>query len=263
MVSGQVGLMLLVIMGLVVGLVMSIASRSLFDTVLTRQERENTAAFTLAESGVEQALSELSQGTSNSNWTTIEGTDLSGIYQANYAVDLLSSFEMSVHEGEGIEIDLATFPSASLTVDWTRNGSASENPACSGTGSEGSELTPAAMGVTIIGTGGVTRRAYYNPANCTISGNGFAASNASSQVEYRSSQIVSKQAGDQVMRLTPIYNNATIRVTGVGLTDAMFRVASVATGGDSQKEIEVKRSRDAAGSVFDFAVFSGGTIVHN
>jgi len=54
--KGQVGLLLLVVMGIVVALVMSVASRSLSDTVLSRQERESSAAFAVAETGVERAL---------------------------------------------------------------------------------------------------------------------------------------------------------------------------------------------------------------
>lgn len=257
--GGQVGLMLLVIMGLVIGLVLSVASRSLSDTVLSRQERENTAAFSLAESGVEEALRALSSGTNSQEWTSI--ADSTGLFEASYSVGELTSFEMSVKEGEAIEVDVTSISSGtSLSVDWTKTGSALEDVGCGG--GQGSGANPAAIGLTVIGTGGAVRRGYYNPYSCLISGNGFASADAGSP-PYRSAETVTKQAGDQLLRVTPIYNTASVRITGLGLTEAMFRVASVASGGDAQKEIEVKRSRDAAGSVFDYALFSGSTILHN
>lgn len=257
--SGQVGLLLLVVVGLVIGLVMSVASRSLSDTVLTRKESENTSAFAVAESGVELALSELAQGGGSPAWTAVSLTDPTGLYSAEYAVDELSSFEMMVKEGEGVEVEISSPAISNLTIYWTRDSSSYENPACSGV--EGSGMLPSALGVTVIGS--TLRRDYYNAYNCSISANGFADASASSEASYRSMVVVNKQAGDISLRLTPIYNDATIKIVGTGLTEAMFRVASVGSGGDSQKEIQVKRSRDAAGSVFDFAVFSGSTIVHN
>lgn len=257
--SGQVGLMLLVIMGLVIGLVLSLASRSLSDTVLSRQERENTAAFALAESGVEEALRALTEGTNSSNWTPI--ADSTGLYSANYSVGELASFEMAVAEGEAVEVDISSLAAGTnLTLAWTKTTSGLENPSCSG--AQGSGTNPAALAITVMGTGGVVRRSYYNPYNCTVSGNGFAASSVGSG-GYRSQVTVSKQAGDLLLRVLPIYNTASTNIAGQGLTQAMFRVESVAQGGDAKKEIEVKRSRDAAGSIFDYALFSGNTLIHN
>lgn len=260
--SGQVGLLLLIIVGLVIGLVLSIASRSLTDTVLSRQEMENTAAFSLAESGIETALLKLTQGTTNLSWTDLP-PESSGVFDGNYAITSSNSFEMYVKEGEGIEIDLTAFPGVSLSVNWSKDNVPFEDPTC--TGSEGSGNSPAALGLTVVESADTVRRAFYNPnvANlglCGLSSNGFSNSSSGSG-GLMSSTTVTKQAGDQVLRVVPIYNGATVRISGVGLTEAMFRVQSVAKGGDVQKEIEVKRSREAAGSVFDYALFSGSTIV--
>lgn len=256
---GQVGLMLLVVMALVIGLVLSIASRSLSDTVLSRQEKENTAAFSLAESGVEEALRALSLGNSSSNWTTI--ADSSGLYSANYSVGKLASFEMGVKEGEAIEVAISSLANnTNLTISWTKALVSAENLNCSG--SQGSGTNPAALAVTVVTSSGGSRRGYYNPYNCTIAGNGFAGASSAAD-PFRSQQTVTKQSGDLLLRVAPLYNGATIKIAGSGLSEAMFRVASVSEGGDARKEIEVKRSRDAAGSIFDYALFSGSTVLHN
>lgn len=258
---GQVGLLLLVVVGLIIGIVMSVASRSLTDTALSRKEKENTSAFAIAESGVEAALSELAQGGGSATWTTITGSDPTGIYSAMYAVDQLNSFEMAIEEGESVEIDVSPSLTGNLTIYWTKLDSSQENVVCGVV--EGSGLLPAALGVAVVNGTNTVRRNYYDAASCDVSTNGFPAANVSTDNTYKSMATYVKQAGDVVVRLTPIYNDATIKVVGTGLTEAMFRVASVGSGGDSQKEIQVKRSRDAAGSVFDFAVFSGSTIMHN
>jgi len=72
--SGQIGLILLVVMSLVIAIAMSLASRSLSDTVLSRQESESSKAFRLAETGVEQALNALrTSGVPNGAITQTEG----------------------------------------------------------------------------------------------------------------------------------------------------------------------------------------------
>lgn len=260
--SGQIGLLLLIIMGLVIGLVLSIASRSLTDTVLSRQEKENVAAFSLAESGVETALLKLTQGTTELDWTLLP-PDSTGVFNANYAISASNSFEMYLKEGESVEVDLTLFPGAVLDILWTKSGKVFEEPAC--TGVEGSGNSPAALGITVVTSSDTVRRGYFNPYNsisCGLDTNGFSGASAGSN-GFRSATSVNKVAGDKVARFVPIYNGATLRVSGTGLTEAMFKVSSVAVGGDVQKEIEVKRSRDAAGSIFDYALFSGSTIVKN
>ena len=61
------------------------------------------------------------------------------------------------------------------------------------------------------------------------------------------------------MRIKPLYAGATISVTGT--EGQMYLIQSEATGGDAQKEIEVKRGLNAPPSIFDFAIFAAQTIV--
>lgn len=67
--------------------------------------------------------------------------------------------------------------------------------------------------------------------------------------------------GTTVLRIKPIYAGATVSVSGDGLNDQLYLIQSSATGGDAKKAIEVKRGLDAPPSIFDFAVFTAGTIV--
>lgn len=250
--NGQIGLLLLVIMGVVVALVMSVASRSLSDTVLSRQERESSAAFSVAETGVENAMNDLRQGTIPEG---IINLDAAGIVGGSYKVAANNTYDLFVREGETAHLDLTTEPT--LTISWTKKNDPTENitPSCS----EGSGNAPAAIEISALNSTTAVRQ-YYNPSGCTPGAPGFLAS-ADGGSTYRSTVAsYSVPAGTTALRIKPLYSGATISVSGA-LGSQLYLINSTATGGDATKEIEVKRGLDAPPSVFDFAVFSAGTIV--
>lgn len=254
--SGQVGLLLLVIMGVVVALIMSVASRSLSDTVLSRQEKESSAAFAVAETGIENALNSLRQGTIPPGIATI--SDALGLVSGQYAVSEENSYSLYAREGETAHLDLSGFVGPSINILWTKKLDDSENLSCS---DEGSELAPAALEITEVDeTSETTSVSYYNASNCDLPGNGFLLSSSGGD-EYLSAITFSPAPGTTILRLKPIYAGATIGVNSPGLVTQLYLIQSSASGGEAQKEIEVKRGLDAPPSIFDYAVFSGGTIV--
>lgn len=250
--NGQIGLLLLVIMGIVVALVMSVASRSLSDTVLSRQERESSAAFSVAETGVENAMNDLRQGSIPDAPVNLP---VVGNIAGSYKVSPNAEYGLFVREGETAHLDLSTYV-PTLAISWTKKADPTENIT---TCTEGSGLAPAAIEISAINS---TRavRSYYNPAGCSPGAPGFLAS-ADGGSEYRSTIVsYSVPAGTTALRIKPLYSGATISVAGA-LGSQLYLIKSTATGGDATKEIEVKRGLDAPPSVFDFAVFSAGTIV--
>jgi hypothetical protein len=253
--SGQIGLLLLVIMGVVVALVMSVASRSLSDTVLSRQERESSAAFSVAETGIEKAMSEIR----SQSGEPISGqlTGLTDFVSGEYAVTSTSSYGLFVKEGESAHLDLSTYV-PTLTISWTRKADSTENIT---TCTEGSQTAPAAIEISAYTATSVIRE-YRNPASCNPGSNGFLTNTIDGGTEYRSRVAAyAVPAGTTSLRIKPIYSGATISVTGNGLTDQLYLIQSQAQGGDAKKEIEVKRGLDAPPSIFDFAVFTAGTII--
>ena len=251
---GQVGLILLIVMGVLIALVMSLASRSLSDTVLSRQEQESSSAFNLAESGVEAALNALRQG--NDPGTGVPLTN--GIFSGTYGVSNQNTFGLYIKELEVAELNPAGL-SGNLTIRWTRQNAVNENPvSCT----EGSGTAPAALEIQAIRSTGGSQFSYYQTARsgCTF-GSGFATSSAGSDgfISQVTNYVV--PANTIAIRIRPIYNGATINVSGSGLTTQLYLIQAQAAGGDAQKEIEVRRGLDAPGSVFDFALFSGTTIV--
>lgn len=254
--NGQVGLVLLVIMGVVIALAMSVASRSLSDTVLSRQERESSAAFSVAETGVENALNSLSQGQVPDG---VVNLPLSlGIVSGQYEVLPSTTYALFVREGETAHLDLSTFV-PTLNISWTRRVDSSEMP---NNCDEGSGLAPAAIEVTAI-SGSAVNRTYYNPYGCNPGPNGFSTSNdgGSTYLSTVSYAVPTIPSNATMIRVKPLYSGATILVTGTGLKDQLYLIQSKASGGDAQKEIEVRRGLDSPPSIFDYAVFSAGTIV--
>ena len=247
--KGQVGLLLLVVMGIVVALVMSVASRSLSDTVLSRQERESSAAFAVAETGVERALNILRTTPGSVNDTKF---DVGGFVEGNYRVDSMTSYNLYVKELDVAQLDVAGF-TGDLEISWTKD-SPSENLPCG----EGSGHLAAIEVVAISST--AVSRSYYNPYNCSPGSNNFAESNDGG-AEYRST-ISYNVSGFTAVRIKPIYSGATISVAGSSLPTQLYLIKSRAVGGDAQKEIEVTRGLNASPAIFDFALMAGGVITH-
>ncbi len=235
-------------MGVVVALVLSVASRSLSDTVLSRQEREGGAVFSVAETGVEKALNALRTNLQSVGNTTI--TDSSGLITGNFAAVSTSTYTLLVKELDVAQLDLTGF-SGNLAISWTKKGNASETN------------IPAAIEVIAINPATSTVvRSYYNPYNVTPEDNKFEASSdgGADYVSTISYNVLAKAPGSTILRIRPIYAGATLSVAGLS-TPQLYVIQSSASGGDAQKDIQVKRGLDAPPSVFDFAVFAGGTII--
>ena len=203
---------------------------------------------------IEQALNLLRQG---SLPTPTQFLDSTGLVTGNYKVDNLTTYSLYVKELETAQLDLTGFPGANLLIRWTKKGDVSEDKT---TCSEGSGTMSAALEISAIMSGSNTiERSYLNPSDCDISGNNFESSSDGGVWVSQRNYVV--PANTTSLRLRPIYSGATIAVTGALVTDQMYVIQSSGSGGDAQKEIQVKRGLDAPASVFDFALFSGTTIV--
>ncbi len=256
--KGQVGLLIIIVVGVLVALIMSVASGTLSDVVLSRQEKENGVAFHVAEQGVEQALNLIRMDADLGGMENYHGQVNFHNLNGDFLVSHLPSLDIYVNEGDVVKVNLSDYTEDWLTVSWGREDKVDENVACNG---EGSGQSPAALEVIEVMTDGSVRRLYYNAANCDLSAdNGFQVAGVGSngfisRVNLTGLLQVSK------LRLRPIYNGATINIVGSSLPSQIYVIHSTAESGDVQKEIEVKRSADQASSIFDFAVFSAGTIV--
>lgn len=260
---GQVGLMILVVMGVLVSLSLSVASRSLSDLVLSRQESENTEVFHTAEQGIEEALNAIRQDSGlvgGGIYTGLVGSG-GGLVTGQYSVDGFGGLDIFIKEGEVAEIDLTGYSSSSIDFFWTLKNDTAEDVVCTG---EGSGNSPAALEIVqVFGVSDPVMRSYYNGSNCDLSSsNGFSLAAIDPSNVFRSSFSINPlDASVTKIRIRPIYNGATLGVEGLDLPSQLYLIRSVAEGGDAQKEIEVKRTNNQPVSIFDFALFTGGTIV--
>lgn len=254
--KGQVGLLLMVVMGLLITLVLSFASRSLSDTSMSRQDKEQGTAFTLAESGVEQALNAIRNGSNTGSGTLSTPTQF---VSGNFTFVPHADFDLYVNEGDVAYADLSGVANGTnITISWTKTTDNNENPSCTNNGGSGS--APAAIEIISIYGGTKRTYAYYNPVNCNVETNGFSNSNVGSS-GYRSQVTYVKPSGGvTAIKIRPLYSPATIALSDLS-GNQLFLIQSQATGGDASQQIEVKRSLSYSPSIFDFALFSGGTIV--
>lgn len=257
--SGQIGLLMLVVMGVLVTLSLSVATRSLSDVVTSRQDREDSAVFNVAEQGIERGLYDVYTGTPPSGPQSI--SDSQGFAQGSYEVLQSNSYVITVGEGEVAEVDLLGWNGGDFDIRWVKRGTG-EEVAC---GNASSGNAPAAIEVIILRTSNNLQHLYYNSYGCNLtSSNSFQVA-SNTDPNYLSRQTLNG-LGDNIVsiRIRPIYNAATISVTGgtFAIPAQQYIVQSKATGGDAQTNIEAKRSNSYAPSIFDFAVFSyGGSLL--
>lgn len=257
--EGQVGLLILLVVGIVVTVVMSVASSSLGDLVASRQEKGSGEVFRVAEQGVEEALNKIRLNPSNPSGGSLSwGNLVTGRYQ----VEQRSQVEISMKEGEVIEIDLNGFTGSSLNIDWILKNSG-EDVVCSG---EGSGVAPAGLEVAKYKTDGTVERLYYNANGCNLS-NSFDSAGVASDNRFVSGVSLTGLGNVKFLRVRLLYNRATLLVTGSGLSNQLYvisshaEISSQAGNTEVAKDIEVRRTKEFAAGIFDFAVFTGGTIV--
>ncbi len=254
--KGQVGLLIIIVVGVLVALIMSVASGTLNDVVLSRQTKEGGTAFHVAEQGVEEALNEI-RANSNLNGGSYSGQVSFENLVGHYSVSHYRGLDIYVKEGEVVEVNLDGYSNNWLGVFWVKKNKFDEDINCQG---EGSGRAPASLEITEVLKSGGTKKLYYNSAKSTCLNNGFSMAGTTTN-EFTSRINLTGLSQVAKLRLKPIYNGSTVALTGPSLPPQIYIIHSAAGGEDVQKEIEVKRSANQAGSIFDFALFSAGTII--
>jgi type II secretory pathway pseudopilin PulG len=251
--SGQIGLIVLLVMVVILTLGVSLVSRSSLDVIQSRQEEETSRVFDAAEAGIEDALSQdfaILPGTYSSQIGSIQ--DIS----VDYTIDSLQSLEARIDQGHTAAVDLSgsTFGNT-LQIEWAKNQSCSNNAS--------------AIEVAIFNTfGGVTtvRREGIRPSDAACDrGDNFTLASGSGSDGYLSAHTFSLEAGDALARIKPLYNDSDVRVTGPdwSLPIQYYRIRSQAESevGSEVRVVEVDRTIPVAPSIFDYVLFSGTSLV--
>ena len=269
--SGQV--VLVVLLTLLVGLTMALAIflNTVSDAQLTTTEENSERAFSAAEAGIEELLSGALVGIGSTGVVNVGGLD------ANVEYEPVNHFEAYVPQNGVATIQLEGATDTQIRILWTVAG---DDEGIRGTCTEGDSNTPAALIIdkwTNPGTGVEVEHFAYNPEGCAAVGSsslGF--SNSVAGIDNYLSMLEnfnidgdnSDGATDLFLRIRPIYNHATIKIEAMndpvsGLPQQQIDISSSATVDDSgeSRAISVVKTVPALPEIFDYALFSGNTIV--
>lgn len=245
---GQIAVIILLIMAVLLVIGISLASRTSEEIMLSTQQQDTARVFNAAETGIEAALSnpELLSGEISSGTTEVDNIEV------QYSrLDSADFEEVTLNAGETITY---FSPGATSTIRW-RGDSCAEH---------------ASLILTAYYTdlGGTVRAVHdavrpdCNPDADTFTGATRDGDNAGvGTVEFD----FDIPAGTRhFIRITPLYHSTTIvEVTGVldETTTIRSEASREVSGGSTEfRAIEVTRTNPAPPSIFDYALYSGGTL---
>jgi hypothetical protein len=244
--SGQIGVIIILIMTVLLTVGLSIATRSTQDLAVTTQQSDSTRVFNAAEAGVEEALAKLVSG-------EYEGGSIDNLQNADvsYSISQENQLEIRLFEGKGVKINLDGVNTGnSLNITWAKESDCGEDPA--------------SLIVNIFyDDGGTTKVRHLGYAACDH-GDGFVMGSNGSGDFFREVSIP-LQGNDIMAHIEPVYNDTQIGISGGGWTlpvqSYLIRSQAENTQGNETRIIEVSRTLDKTPSVFDYTLYSGTTIV--
>lgn len=245
--KGQAGLVVLLMTVVLLTIGIAVAARTTGEVKISRQEEESNRVFNAAEAGAEAALGQGLdfQGNVFSDSLTIDDADVS------FTIEKENVLDTRLFEGVSAQVNVTGVSNGQgLQLLWSKE---------SGCGSE-----PASLLITIFSNeGGTVRSRSQGIAACDHS-DGFSLISGGGINGFLRGTTINLQSNDLFVRIKPLYNDTYVQVTGSGwnLPTQFYRVRSVAESnlGDEVRAIQVNRSLSAAPSIFDYVLFSGGTI---
>lgn len=271
--SGQIAVVILLLMVVVLTIGLSIASRVSSELITSQQNQDSARVFNAAESGVDEGLAQLESSLQSGTALPTSGTISVNNSNVNFQITGNPILDTTVQEGEAVMInivDRASNPTGltgarTIRVEWSDN---TVDGACN---------SRASLLMTVYSIVGGTMRARTITLPGCARGDGFAVPNvapnndgapiaaAGLTAPFNYGYTINLGVGDIFARIKPVYEDSRIRVAGSGFTlpSQYFIVTSEARNatGDETRKIEFTRTLPTAPSIMDFALFSGTTIV--
>lgn len=245
--SGQVAIVILLIMVVLLTVGLSLASRTTQEVFLSQQEAESARVFNAAEVGVEDALSQ--DFDSITSTVTLNPTTVSDV-STTTTIQPTDTLETQVVEGAAVHLDLNGVPVGSnVTVQWSR---------------ENGCVASILMSTYYYDTLGDTKVIHdaFGPAGCRT--DDFAEITSFLSSGYYYTNNITLQAGWTPLfaRIRPVYADTALRVSGVSFPTQFYVIRSEAdnTLGEENRTVEVGRTLSAAPSFMDYALYSGADI---
>jgi hypothetical protein len=250
--AGQVGVIIVLIMAVLLTTGLSLAVRTTQELYLAKQTEDTTRVFNAAETGVEEGLSTGQGGNYNLENDTLN---------LNYSVTSSNRLETELSEGVTAMVKLSGgAANAPLTIRWSRTD-------CSNTANP-----PASLLVSIYSQSGssttVRHRAFRgcdptasdHYASTTLEAASTSCSDGFTRcVTFNAGDFT---AGDEFIRIKPLYNDTDLSVVGINLPTQSTVVRSTATNlqGNETRIVEVTKTLPVAPSIMDYTLFSGKDI---
>ncbi len=250
--SGQIAIVILLIMVVLLTVGLSLASRTTQEVFLSQQEAESTRVFNAAESGVENALSQDFSGISAETELVNTGADDVSVTTIITPQGVL---ETQITEGSTVHLDLAGLAAnAPISIEWSKL-----------SGCNLSASIVASIYYNSAGTIKVMHEAFGPASPCAGSRNTDQFDQAalgSGSGGYTYKKTVNIPANSLYMRIKAVYNDTPLRVLGAEASNQFFVIRAEADNdlGDENRAIEVGRSLSTGPSFMDYAVYSGGDL---
>jgi hypothetical protein len=261
--SGQIAVVILLLMAVLLVLGLSLATRTSEEVFLSQQSSESARVWNAAETAAEEKLSQLQAGNTQSFTKTYEKNNA----EADVSVQPNNSLETTVDQMETVEVDLGNGGyNGTLRIWFGKGGDCSKYP----------DLL-----VSIYYRYSPTDiRVLHHPvaAKCNDTTAARTTNNFNmSLTHYIQGQGTSGFANlanipirnevgrsDFKVRIKPLYNNAELRIDSQDMTlpPQQHTITSRARNlsGDEERAVQVTRSLPTAPSILDFALYSGGSI---
>lgn len=251
--SGQVGVVILLIMVVLMTIGLSLASRTSRELLLSRQQEDTTRVFNAAEAGLEEALaSDLSAITSSVS-QSIDGFAGTNV-NVDYTINPVNQLQTRLFEMMSVTIDVEGSDDGDvLLVDWSYYDDCDAN-------------SIASMVVTTFYDDAGTIRALHQPFSACDRSDGFtSADDLSDDSDFNFRAEVTLPADAVLVRVKPVYTDTNVRISSTGWTlpTQAYNIRSQAdnTDGGETRIVQVEQTLPSAPSIMDYALVSGTTIL--
>lgn len=259
--SGQIGVVVLLVMTAMLTVGIGAVSRSTYDLRITRQETEASRAFNAAEAGVERALYDIDQSV-NGGGTLITEGQLEGDldFDVNYSIAELRSINTIAQEGDLItfHLDQASTDATTIEIGWAAELENLEQCA---------SYDPAKLLISV-----------YNPTNPDDTTRlGFSKCpdhQGLSAVNPGDNVLITAPPGSSEVRVKILGNDTDLNITGSGPSIPIqgHLVTSTATpkselvgqsvrDTNETKVVQLEKLIPSSPSILDYALVSGTTII--
>ena len=252
--TGQVGLIVLLIMVVMLALGLSLATRTSQQAELSIQQEDTTRVFNAAEAGVEAALADIFQSELVNDIDNISESvaslDLSDS-NTDISYSIAKSNTLETHLKQGTSTELVLPAAGSISFYWAIE-------------EECTDTASLILSVYSNDAGEITAR-HYAVGDCSgasTRGDNFIA-NDPGPAPYKYAYTLFTNDTDQFVRVKPVYNNTDIKIVG-SPSVSQFTIDSQAQNtlaGQETRTFEVKRTLSTAPAFMEYALVSGSSII--